>query len=144
MRSLSKVAPGWWDYTTLHDDLLSDAARLTAEDLLQLSRPGFTVKISGFPVCQDQKTMRLPSWLQRADRSSRGEETKSVFSLPSMFMVDRSKLPLMVYSPPRQVTQEIRVPSALQRGTKLPQVLGVRCLPSRVSGFRVQISKFLV
>jgi len=45
MRKLSKVAPQWWDYTTLEEEILNDAARLTAEDLLQLSRPGFTVNI---------------------------------------------------------------------------------------------------
>ncbi len=44
MRRTSLVAPGWWDYTTLDDSLLRDAARLTAEDLAALSRPGFTVK----------------------------------------------------------------------------------------------------
>lgn len=44
MRPLSKVAPDWWDYTTLDPDLISDAARLEADDLLGLSRPGFTVK----------------------------------------------------------------------------------------------------
>lgn len=45
MRRMSKVAPGWWDYTTLDEELLRDAARLTAEDLPRLARPGFTVKI---------------------------------------------------------------------------------------------------
>jgi glucosamine-6-phosphate deaminase len=44
MRPLSKVAPDWWDYTTLDREILDDAARLVAEDLLQLSRPGFAVK----------------------------------------------------------------------------------------------------
>jgi glucosamine-6-phosphate deaminase len=39
------VAPDWWDYTTLDEEILKDAARLSPEDLLQLSRPGFTVKI---------------------------------------------------------------------------------------------------
>ena len=43
-RPLSKVAPGWWDYTTLDEELLRDAAALKAEDLPGLSRPGFTVK----------------------------------------------------------------------------------------------------
>jgi len=43
MRRLSIVAPEWWDYTTLDDELLTDVANLTADDLLQLSRPGFTV-----------------------------------------------------------------------------------------------------
>lgn len=42
-RPLSKVAPGWWDYTTLEAEILNDAARLTAEDLPKLSRPGFQV-----------------------------------------------------------------------------------------------------
>ena len=37
------MAPDWWDYTTLDDDILEAAARLTPEDLLQLSRPGFRV-----------------------------------------------------------------------------------------------------
>ncbi len=44
MRPLSKIAPGWWDYTTLDREILDDAARLKADDLLGLSRPGFTVK----------------------------------------------------------------------------------------------------
>ena len=42
-RPLSTVAEGWWDYTTLDDKLLADAARLTPEQMLQLSRPGFKV-----------------------------------------------------------------------------------------------------
>lgn len=44
MRPLSKIAPGWWDYTTLDRAILEEAARLTADDLLALSRDGFTVK----------------------------------------------------------------------------------------------------
>jgi glucosamine-6-phosphate deaminase len=44
MRPLSKVAPDWWDYTTLDDELLNDAARLTADDLAGLSRNGFSVR----------------------------------------------------------------------------------------------------
>lgn len=44
MRPLSKVAPDWWDYTTLDRVVLDDAARLSADDLLGLSRPGFRVK----------------------------------------------------------------------------------------------------
>ena len=43
-RPLSKLAPAWWDYTTLDKDVLADAARLKPADLLQLSRPGFTVR----------------------------------------------------------------------------------------------------
>lgn len=44
-RPLSKLAPTWWDYTTLDKSILEDAARLKPKDLLQLSRPGFTVRI---------------------------------------------------------------------------------------------------
>jgi len=44
MRPLSQVAPAWWDYTTLDREILDDAARLRADDLLGLSRPGFTVR----------------------------------------------------------------------------------------------------
>jgi glucosamine-6-phosphate deaminase len=43
-RPLSKLAPGWWDYTTLEPDILADAARLTPRDLQQLARPGFAVR----------------------------------------------------------------------------------------------------
>jgi len=42
-RPISKVAPDWWDYTTLDPKLLADAAKLKEKDLLQLSRPGFKV-----------------------------------------------------------------------------------------------------
>jgi glucosamine-6-phosphate deaminase len=42
-RPLSKVAPEWWDYTTLDPEILDDAARLTPKDLVKLSRPGFRV-----------------------------------------------------------------------------------------------------
>ena len=44
-RPLSKLAPAWWDYTTLDKAILEDAARIRPKDLIQLSRPGFTVKI---------------------------------------------------------------------------------------------------
>lgn len=44
MRPFSKISPDWWDYTTLDREILDDAARLTPQDLLALSRPGFLVK----------------------------------------------------------------------------------------------------
>lgn len=44
-RKLSMLAPGWWDFTTLDDELLNDAAKLTPEDLAKLSREGFKVII---------------------------------------------------------------------------------------------------
>lgn len=45
MRPISKVAPEWWDYTTLDREILDEAARLGAADLLSLSRPGFSVRV---------------------------------------------------------------------------------------------------
>jgi glucosamine-6-phosphate deaminase len=42
-RPLSKVAPDWWDYTTLDPELLADAAKLTPRAMERLSRPGFKV-----------------------------------------------------------------------------------------------------
>ncbi len=45
MRNTSIVAAGWWDYTTLDREILDDAARLTAQDLLGLARDGFRVEL---------------------------------------------------------------------------------------------------
>lgn len=42
-RKQSMLAPGWWDFTTLEDELLNDATKLTEKDLFQLSREGFKV-----------------------------------------------------------------------------------------------------
>src|SRR5664279_214679 len=42
-RKLSSIAPDWWDYTTLDDAIIRDAAALTPEKMLKLSRPGFKV-----------------------------------------------------------------------------------------------------
>ncbi len=44
-RQLSKIAPDWWDYTTLDSALLDDAAALTADQLLSLGRPGFKIEV---------------------------------------------------------------------------------------------------
>jgi glucosamine-6-phosphate deaminase len=40
-RKLSSIAPDWWDYTTLDNEIIEEAAQLTAEKMLKLSRPGF-------------------------------------------------------------------------------------------------------
>ncbi|MHC4478662.1 MAG: sugar phosphate isomerase family [Planctomycetota bacterium] len=42
-RKLSILAPDWWDYTTLDDEILDEAARLTPQDMLSLSREEFKV-----------------------------------------------------------------------------------------------------
>ncbi len=42
-RKLSMLAPEWWDFTTLDDSILKDAAKITVDDMLKLSRDGFKV-----------------------------------------------------------------------------------------------------
>lgn len=42
-RKISRIAAGWWDYTTLDDQLHREAAQLSVKDIEQLSRPGFRV-----------------------------------------------------------------------------------------------------
>ena len=43
-RKKSMLAEDWWDYTTLDEKILQDAAKLTEKDMLGLSRPGFKVR----------------------------------------------------------------------------------------------------
>ncbi|MHA1682007.1 MAG: glucosamine-6-phosphate isomerase [Promethearchaeota archaeon] len=42
-RKKSMLAPDWWDYTTLDEDILNEAATLSIEDMAKLSRGGFKV-----------------------------------------------------------------------------------------------------
>lgn len=42
-REYSKIHAGWWDYTTIDREILTDAAALTEEDIEGLARPGFEV-----------------------------------------------------------------------------------------------------
>src|SRR3954463_9940888 len=42
-RKLSSIASDWWDYTTLDLEVIQEAARLTPEMMLKMSRPGFRV-----------------------------------------------------------------------------------------------------
>ena len=42
-RKLSSIAADWWDFTTLDDEIIRDAAALTPEKMVKLSRPGFKV-----------------------------------------------------------------------------------------------------
>ena len=44
-RPISKVAPDWWDYTTLDPEILADAAKLNAGDLERMARPGFRISM---------------------------------------------------------------------------------------------------
>jgi glucosamine-6-phosphate deaminase len=43
MRKYSVVAPDWWDYTTIDDELVKDTAKLTVKQMEKMSRPGFKV-----------------------------------------------------------------------------------------------------
>lgn len=43
-RPISKLAPQWWDYTTLDPEILRDAARLDEKGLRDLRRPGFDIR----------------------------------------------------------------------------------------------------
>ncbi|MCK5694185.1 MAG: hypothetical protein KAI08_15085 [Bacteroidales bacterium] len=43
MRIKSKLAPGWWDYTTLDKELLDDAASLDEKAIEGLAREGFKI-----------------------------------------------------------------------------------------------------
>ena len=74
MRSISKVAPGWCDYTTLDREILDDAARLTADDLLALSRPGFAIK--SYDTLEDfymaEALEYITSWLQATEEQPAG------------------------------------------------------------------------
>jgi len=74
MRPLSKVAPGWWDYTTLDRELMDDAAKLTPEDLLNLSREGFTVKF--YDTIEDfylaEALEYITAWQQATDNEPAG------------------------------------------------------------------------
>ena len=45
MRPLSKVAPEWWDYTTLDRKILDAAAKITIDTLKDYERPGFKINI---------------------------------------------------------------------------------------------------
>ncbi len=42
-RRLSRIAPDWWDYTTLDPEIIRDAAALSERDLAALARPGFRI-----------------------------------------------------------------------------------------------------
>ncbi|MDR1612717.1 MAG: glucosamine-6-phosphate isomerase [Planctomycetota bacterium] len=67
-RRESKVAPGWWDFTTLDAETLDAAAALSADDLEGLSRDGFKVRIyeSREEFYNAQALEYVEAWLQAA------------------------------------------------------------------------------
>lgn len=73
-RKQSILAPGWWDFTTLDDELLNDAARLTEKDLLQLSRDGF--KVAFYDTLEEfylaEALEYINAWKQSSDNEPAG------------------------------------------------------------------------
>ena len=73
-RPISKLAPGWWDYTTLDPKILDAAARLTVKDLAQLARPGF--KISFYDTVEEFYTAEaleyIAAWKQATPANPAG------------------------------------------------------------------------
>jgi len=71
---MSRVAPRWWDYTTLDREILDDAAKLTADDLAGLSRKGFQVKIydSREEFFLAEALEYIDAWKQATDNSPAG------------------------------------------------------------------------
>ena len=73
-RPISVVAPGWWDYTTLDREILEEAANLTPEDILALSRPGFQVRfydtLEGFYLAEALEY--IEAWKQATDDQPAG------------------------------------------------------------------------
>jgi glucosamine-6-phosphate deaminase len=73
-RKESILAPGWWDFTTLDDELLNDAARLSPDDILNLSRDGFRVVF--YDTLEDfylaEALEYITSWKQATDNSPAG------------------------------------------------------------------------
>lgn len=45
MRAVSKVAPEWWDYTTLDREILDEAAKINIDNLKSFERDGFEINI---------------------------------------------------------------------------------------------------
>jgi glucosamine-6-phosphate deaminase len=74
MRATSLVAPDWWDYTTLDRQILDDAAKLSCDDLLALSRDGFTVKF--YDTLEDfylaEALEYIAAWRQASEESPVG------------------------------------------------------------------------
>jgi glucosamine-6-phosphate deaminase len=74
MRSLSKIAPDWWDYTTLPSELLEEAARLTEKDLQRLQRDGFRIEF--FDTLEDfylaEALEYIHAWRQATEDSPAG------------------------------------------------------------------------
>ncbi|MCF7928773.1 MAG: hypothetical protein K9L68_07485 [Spirochaetales bacterium] len=73
-RKMSSINNGWWDYTTLDDELLQDAAKLSVRDIGELSRPGFTIhfydSMEEFHVAEAMEY--VSTWAKSTDDSPAG------------------------------------------------------------------------
>ncbi len=73
-RPLSKIAPDWWDYTTLDPEIAADAAKLTPRAMERLSRPGF--KVVMYDTLEDfylaEALEYLTAWRQSRDDNPAG------------------------------------------------------------------------
>jgi glucosamine-6-phosphate deaminase len=73
-RKKSMLAPQWWDFTTLDDEILSDAAKLTQQDMIALSRDGF--KVVFYDTLEDfylaEALEYISAWRQSSDNEPVG------------------------------------------------------------------------
>ena len=73
-RPISKVAPKWWDYTTLDAELIADVPKLTPQALERLSRPGF--KVVMYDTLEDfylaEALEYITAWRQSTDDNPAG------------------------------------------------------------------------
>ncbi len=74
MRAISKVAPEWWDYTTLDVKILNEAAKITIANLKDFERPGFKINI--YDTIQEfycaEALEYISSWIQATEDSPSG------------------------------------------------------------------------
>ena len=73
-RPISKVAPTWWDYTTLDPAIIADVPKLTPRALERLSRPGF--KVVMYDTLEDfymaEALEYISAWRQSSDDNPAG------------------------------------------------------------------------
>ena len=73
-RPISKVAPKWWDYTTLDPEIIADVPKLTPRALERLSRPGF--KVVMYDTLEDfylaEALEYITAWRQSTDDNPTG------------------------------------------------------------------------
>ena len=84
MRSMSRVAPDWWDYTTLDREILDAAARITIDDLPGLCRDGFAIRI--YDTVEEFYTaeaLEYVSCWQRSTERVSSPGSRSIFRLVS-------------------------------------------------------------